>query len=234
MESLVDYRLEGPVATVTMDDGKVNVMSRAMQGALQNALDRAEVDHAVVLLAGRPGVFSAGFDLPTLRAGGPDAKAMVIGGFELSERLLSFPRPVVVACSGHAIAMGLFLLLSGDYRVGPEGPFKFQANEAVIGVTIPNAAVEILRQRLTPGCLARAIALAETFTPVNAESAGILDEVTPPDEVLDRAFEVAGLASTLDHEAHRVAKLRARGQALDALRTAIDADDAELAALVID
>ena len=80
---------------------------------------------------------------------------MVIGGFELSERLLSFSRPVIIVCSGHAIAMGLFLLLSGDHRIGPEGPFKFQANEAVIGVTIPNAAVESLRQRLTPACLSR-------------------------------------------------------------------------------
>ena len=66
-----------------MDDGKVNVMSLAMQAALRNAFDRAEADQAVVLLTGRPGVFSAGFDLPTLRAGGPDAKAMVMGGFEL-------------------------------------------------------------------------------------------------------------------------------------------------------
>jgi enoyl-CoA hydratase len=232
MESLVHYQLDGAVAKVTMDDGKVNVMSVGMQAALQNAFDRAEADQAVVLLTGRPGVFSAGFDLPTLRAGGPDAKAMVMGGFELSERLLSFPRPVVIACSGHAIAMGLFLLLSGDHRVGPAGPFKFQANEAVIGVTIPHAAVEILRQRLTPGCLARAIAMAEVFTPANAVSAGILDEVDPAEDVLARALEVAEVAGTLDPEAHRIAKLRARRQALEALRVGIDADDAELAALL--
>jgi enoyl-CoA hydratase len=232
MESLVHYELDGAIAKVTMDDGKVNVMSLAMQAALQNALDRAEADQAVVMLTGRPGVFSAGFDLPTLRTGGPDAKAMVLGGFELSKRMLSFPRPVIIACSGHAIAMGLFLLLSGDHLVGPEGRFKFQANEVVIGVSIPNAAVEILRQRLTPGCLARAVALAETFTPTNAVSSGILDEVVPPDDVLARALEIAALASTLDPHAHRIAKLRARRQSLEALRAGIDADDAELAALL--
>jgi enoyl-CoA hydratase len=232
MESLVHYELDGAVAKVTMDDGKVNVMSLALQVALHHALDRAEADRAVVLLTGRPGVFSAGFDLPTLRSGGPDAKAMVLGGFELSNRLLAFPRPVIIACNGHAIAMGLFLLLSGDHRVGPEGQCKFQANEAAIGVAIPNAAVEILRQRLTPGCLARAIALAETFTPDNAVSSGILDEVVPSDHVPARALEVATLAGTLNHEAHRIAKLRARRHALEALRAAIDADDAELAALL--
>jgi enoyl-CoA hydratase len=232
MKSLVRYEFDGAIAKVTMDDGKVNVMSLVLQAALQKALDRAEADQAVVLLTGRPGVFSAGFDLPTLRAGGPEAKAMVLGGFELSNRLLSFPRPVIMACHGHAIAMGLFLLLSGDHRVGPEGQFKFQANEAVIGVTIPNAAVEILRQRLSPGCLARAIALAETFTPDNAVLTGILDEVVPPDDVLARAFEVATLASTLGPEAHRIAKLRVRHDTLIALRAGIDADDAELAALL--
>ena len=94
-----------------MDDGKVNVMSSAMQAELHAALDRAEADGAVVVLTGRPGVFSAGFDLTVLRAGGDEAPAMVRGGFELAYRVLSFPLPVVVACTGHAIAMGTFLLL---------------------------------------------------------------------------------------------------------------------------
>src|SRR3954453_20256421 len=106
---LVSYHLEGAIATVTMDDGKVNALSPAIQAELNSALDRAEADHAVVLLTGRDGVFSAGVDLRVIRGGGAEAGRMVRGRFDLAPRLLSFPTPVVVACSGHAIAMGVFL-----------------------------------------------------------------------------------------------------------------------------
>ncbi|HUN31199.1 MAG TPA: enoyl-CoA hydratase-related protein [Trebonia sp.] len=96
----------------------------------------------MVLIEGRDGVFSAGFDLPVLRNGGPDALTMLRSGFELAARLLEFPQPVVIACTGHAVAMGVFLLLCGDYRVGATGPFKITANEVAIGLTMPRAAVE--------------------------------------------------------------------------------------------
>src|SRR5215469_825423 len=143
MGSLIGYQLAHSVATVTMDDGKVNVLSSRMIYEVTRALDRALDDAAAaVVLAGRPGVFSAGFDLPALRAGGRAATSMLRDGFELAERLLSYPRPVVIACTGHAIAMGAFLLLSGDYRVGAAGPHKITANEVAIGVTLPRAAVQ--------------------------------------------------------------------------------------------
>ena len=116
-----------------MDDGKVNALSPQMFTEINAAFDRAESDRAVVVLTGREGVFSGGFDLPLLRAGGPDSIAMLRSGFELAERTLSFPMPVVIACTGHAMAMGVFLLLSGDYRVGAAGPYKYSANEVAIG-----------------------------------------------------------------------------------------------------
>src|SRR5258706_13715503 len=112
MEHRVRYLVDGAVATITMDDGKVNVLSSAMLGEINAALDRAEADADVVVLSGRPGVFSAGFDLPVLRERGEAAGSMLKAGFDLAERLLSFPAPVVIACSGHAIAMGAFLVLS--------------------------------------------------------------------------------------------------------------------------
>src|SRR6185503_10431701 len=135
MGTLVSYQLDGSVATITMDDGKVNALSLQMLTELGAALDRATADRAVVVLTGRDGIFSAGFDLKVLRAGGPDAWAMLRGGFELAERILSFPTPVLIACTGHAIAMAVFLLLSGDYRVGVDGPYKINANEVAIGLT---------------------------------------------------------------------------------------------------
>lgn len=210
-----------------MDDGKVNVLSLPMIAELNAALDRAASADGAVLLSGRDGVFSAGFDLPVLRAGGAEAASMLRAGFELAERLLSFPRPVVVACTGHAVAMGVFLLLSADYRVGAAGQYKITTNEVAIGLTLPRAAVEILRQRLTPAHLVRAATLAEPFSPAGAVEAGFLDQVVEAGQLADVARGVAGAMAGLDMAAHAATKLRVRQQTLDALRAAIDADQAE-------
>jgi enoyl-CoA hydratase len=226
MSALVTYRLRDRVATITLDDGKVNALSRAVLAELGAALDRAEADQAVVVLTGRPGVFSAGFDLPVLRGGGTAAAELLHAGFDLAARLLAFPAPVVVACSGHAIAMGAFLVLAGDYRIGANGPCKLTANEVAIGMTVPQAAVEICRQRLTPACFNRAVLLAEVFPPEDAVAAGFLDRVVPPAELAEAAAEVAAGLARLDPGAHAATKLRARRLALTAVREAIDADDA--------
>jgi enoyl-CoA hydratase len=226
MGTLVTYRLDDAVAAITMDDGKVNVLSPAMLTELDAALDRAAADRAVVVLTGRDGVFSAGFDLPILRAGGPEAAAMLRAGFDLAARLLAFPTPVLVACPGHAVAMGAFLVLSGDYRIGASGPYKITANEVAIGITMPHAAVEICRQRLTPAGFNRAVVIADVFSPEDALTAGFLDRIVPAAELAEAlAAAAAGLAQ-LDLDAHAATKLRARRLARTALRDAIDADDA--------
>jgi enoyl-CoA hydratase len=230
MGTLVSYQLEGAIATITMDDGKVNALSLRMLAELNTALDRAAADKAVVVLTGRDGIFSAGFDLTVLRAGGPDAAAMLRAGFELSERMLSFPMPVLIACTGHAVAMAVFLLLSGDYRVGAAGPYKITANEVAIGLTMPRAAVEICRQRLAPAHFNRAVILAEVFSPDDAVAAGFLDRVVEASELQNRAVSAAEVLANLDMDAHAASKLRARAQALQALRAAIEADDAAVRA----
>jgi enoyl-CoA hydratase len=230
MGALVTYRLGDSTATITMDDGKVNALSLTMLTELDAAFDQAAADGAVVVLTGREGIFSAGFDLGVLRAGGEDALAMLRAGFELSARLLSFPTPVVITCTGHAIAMGVFLLLSGDYRVGAAGSHKITANEVAIGLTMPLAAVEICRQRLAPAAFNRAVILAEVFSPDDALAAGFLDRVVPSTAVHDVARSAATELSKLDMPAHAATKLRARTEALEAIRAAIAADDAALRA----
>jgi enoyl-CoA hydratase len=226
MDTLVRYEVDDRIATIAMDDGKVNALSPGMLAELNAALDKAEADRAAVLLTGREGVFSAGFDLTVLRAGGPAAMDMVRAGFELSLRLLSFPAPVIIACPGHAIAMGVFLLLSGDYRIGATGDYRIAANEVAIGVTMPHAAVEILRQRLTPACFNRAVLLAEPFPPDDAVGAGFLDRLVEPARLTATAREIATAALGLDPDAHAATKLRAREPALRAIRADIDADRA--------
>jgi len=230
MSDLVTYQLKESIATITMDDGKVNVLSPQMLAEINAALDQAMADRAVAVLTGRDGMFSAGFDLRVLTAGGPDALGMLRGGFELAERMLSFPTPVVIACNGHAVAMGVFLLLSGDYRVGAAGPYKIIANEVAIGLTMPRAAIEICRQRLAPAHFNRAVILAEPYSPEDAVAAGFLDRVAQPAELQEVARTTAAQLGKLNIAAHTASKLRAREQALQAIRAGIEADDASLRA----
>jgi enoyl-CoA hydratase len=232
MDTLVTYRLDDAIATITMDDGKVNVLSLQMFAELSDAFDRAAADQAAVVLTGRQTTFSAGFDLRVLGGGGNDAYQLVRTGFELAERLLGFPTPVVVACNGQARAMGAFLLLSGDYRLGAAGTYAIQANEVAIGITMPFFGVEICRQRLAPAHFHRAVINAESYPPDEAIAAGFLDRVVPASALADEAGRAAADLGKLNLVAHAATKLRARAETLKRIRTAIEADDAAFRALL--
>lgn len=233
MTGSVTYRLDDSVATITLDDGKVNVLGPAMQQAITDALDRAEQDALegrakAVVIAGNSRVFSGGFDLAVFQSGDAGAAlAMLAGGFRLAVRTLTFPRPVIMAATGPAIAMGSFLLLTGDHRVG-QAKSRCQANEVAIGMTIPISAIEILRMRLTPPAFQRAVSMAATFAGQDAVTAGWLDEIADAPDVLSRAQQVAAeAAATLNAGAHLASKLKAREGALAAIRAGIDGLAAE-------
>lgn len=226
--ALVESTAADGVTTLVMDDGKVNALTFEMFDGIADGLDRAEAAGDVVVLAGRPGRFSGGFHLPTLTGFTPAAADLLGAGFALSHRLLSFPRPVVIACTGHAYAMGAFLLLSGDVRFGVDGTeHRITANEVAIGMTLPRAATEICRQRLTPAAFERATALSEVFDHRAAVAAGWLDEVVPEDRLLEAATARAVALTALDAKAHRETKRRARADALDAIAAATEVDVAE-------
>src|SRR5260370_36007752 len=202
MGALVSYHRRDSIATVRMAAAKVNVLSLQMPAELNTALDRASADRAVVVLTGRQGVFSAGFDLAVLTAGGSAVFAMLRAGFELAERILSFPAPVLIGCTGHTVAMGAFLLLSADYRIGAAGPYKITANEVAIGFAMPQTAVEICRQRLAPTHLTRAVILAEGVLPADAVTAGLLDRVVPATEPPDGTGRTAAQLAKPHRRAH--------------------------------
>jgi enoyl-CoA hydratase len=218
MSTLATYELADGVATVTMDDGKVNALSVDMLGQVAAHLDQAERDEAVVLITGRERTLSAGFDLRTEPEGWP---AMLVAGARLAERMLSFPRPVVVACNGNAIAMGGFLLLSGDYRIGTGGDFRIGLNEVAIGLTLPFFAIAIAQHRLTRPYYDRCAITGTTFGPDEALDAGFLDQLVDPGELHDVAREVAAQLAGINMQAHAATKLRVREQALAGVRDGI-------------
>jgi enoyl-CoA hydratase len=224
VSELVSFQVTDGVATIAMDDGKANALSLPMLAALDKALDRAQSEDAIVVLTGRPGIFSGGFDLKVLGGGGPDAGLMLEQGFLLALRLLEHPDPVVIACNGHAVAMGSFLLLSADYRIGVEGRHRVVANEVAIGLTMPRAAIEICRQRLAPAHFNRAVILAEAYTPSDAVAAGFLDRVVPEADLLPVASSMAEDFAGLDRHAHATTKSLARSAAIEAIRGGLAAD----------
>jgi enoyl-CoA hydratase len=233
MTTLTSYEAADGVATVVMDDGKANVLSFAMLGELNAAFDRAEADGHAVLLVGRAGRFSGGFELAVLTAFSDDSARLLRAGFELSHRMLSFPRPIVVACTGHAYAMGGFLVLSGDYRLGVAGAdHRITANEVAIGMSLPHAAIEVCRQRLNRAHFERATAQAEVFSPDQAIDAGWLDAVVAPDDLMGAARDKAVHLAGLSPQAHAGTKLRTRESMLASLWEAIERDDREFRAVI--
>lgn len=224
MSEPVTYTRHEQIATITMDDGKVNSLTPDRLSALMRALDQAEADKAVVIFTGRDQRFCAGYDLKVIMQGGAQASQLVMDGFRLLERLLCFPTPVVIASTGHAMAMGSFLLLAADVRIGVAGPYKYGANEVAIGMTLPYAAIELCRMRLAPTHIGRAAACAEIFSPEGALAAGFLDKVVAPEELRSAAEATALALSKLNMAAYVATKERVRAPGLKAYREAMVAD----------
>jgi enoyl-CoA hydratase len=220
----VHYEQDDAVAIIRLDDGKANALSPDVIAAIQAALDRAEAEARAVLLVGRPGRFSGGFDLSVMREGSGATIALVTSGGELALRLYGFPRPVVVACTGHAVAMGAIILLSADIRLGAEGSFKICLNEVAIGLTLPVFGVELARDRLSKRHLTRATETAEVYGPSGALDAGFLDRVTNPEAIFAEALGEAQRLSGLDTGAFAGTKRRLRDATIARIRETLKAD----------
>ncbi|MDX9688312.1 crotonase/enoyl-CoA hydratase family protein [Halopseudomonas formosensis] len=224
MSELVSYSFSDGIARLGLDNGKANALSPEVFEALNAALDRAEQDRAVVVISGKPGIFSGGYDLKVMTASPEAAKGLVSIGSSLSRRLLAHPYPVVAVCTGHAIAKGAFLLLSCDYRIGVQGPFKIGLNEVAIGMTMHHAGIELARARLTSSAFNRSVINAEMFSPEQAVEAGFLDRAVPAEELEAEAMAIASQLTQLNMTAHRKTKLKARKGLLELLDWAIDED----------
>ena len=228
MSELITYHAEDGIATLTLNNGKVNAISPDVIAAFNAALDRATQERAVVIITGQPGILSGGYDLKVMTSGPKEAVALVTAGSTLARRLLSHPFPVIVACPGHAVAKGAFLLLSADYRIGIEGPYKIGLNEVQIGMTMHHAGIELARDRLRRSAFHRSVINAEMFEPKDALDAGFLDKVVPAEQLFEVALGVARELKKLNMLAHKNTKLKVRKALLDSLDEAILLDQGHM------
>jgi len=220
---LVKLNTDGDVSIITLDDGKANVFSPLMTEAIESLLDQVPQDKGALLISGRSGIFSGGFDLKIMSSGDmEEIKRMVKVGFNLLTRIYSFPRPVVCACTGHAIALGAFLLLCGDYRLGAEGDFMIGANEVRNNMSVPEPILELSRTRINKTHWYRAILNAEMYAPNKAISAGYLDETIDPEKLMDLALKKASDLATLDHPVYQITKELDQAKALNRIKSSIN------------
>lgn len=198
-QSISIERRDG-VALITIDDGKVNVLTPDVVSSLREAFDSAFGDASVqaIVLSGRPGTFSAGFDLKTLASGAEPAMRLVAAGADLIRGIYGGPKPVVAACSGHAIAAGALLLLASDLRIGASGKSRIGLIEVRRGMDLPPWASALARERLGRREFVRATTLAHTYSPDEAVAAGFLDRVVESAGVLGGAIAAANDLKELD------------------------------------
>lgn len=220
-ESPVTMSLAGSVALIRLDDGKVNALRGTVMDSLWGALDAAEAQAGAVVLAGRPGVFSAGLDLQVMRGGGKAAMELLHRGTEIFLRLAEFPRPVVTACTGHALAAGAVVLLCSDVRVGAAGDFKIGLNEVSIGIPLPELVVDLARARLSPRHFTLACNTAQVYSPDEAVGVGFLDRADSADPTSEAMRIAAELVERLDEGAfERTRRATCRGLADSIIRNA--------------
>jgi len=224
MNEFISFLSVGNYAIIGINNGKANAISHEVIDGINISLDQAEKEDKVVILTGSSGIFSGGFDLKVMTKSPESAKELVLKGSKLSLRMLSFPMPIIIACNGHAIAKGAFLLLSADYRIGVEGDFKIGLNEVMIGMTMHHAGIAIANARLSAIYLNRSVNNAEIYSPKNAVKAGFLDEIVPESELISTAIKVAGMFGKLNSKAHAETKIRVRKRHLENLEKAIELD----------
>ena len=227
-DSGLQVTIDGSVALLHLDDGKANAITHEVIDAMHDGLDRALAEAGAVVIAGRPGRFSAGFDLKVMGAGDKPMQDLVLAGAELLLRIYAHPQPVVSACTGHALAGGALLLLASDTRIGAEGEFRIGLNETAIGMPLPVFAVELARDRISSHLLTKATIQAELYDPTGAVVAGYLDWHLPAEKVVAEAIAEAGRLSELRRGAVAATKARLRGATLRRIRSTLTDDIAEL------
>ena len=224
MSELITYQLEDGIATLTLSNGKVNAISPDVIAAFNAALDQAVLDRAIVIITGQPGILSGGYDLKVMTSSAENAINLVAAGSTLARRMLAHPFPIIVACSGHAVAKGAFILLSADYRIGVEGPFSIGLNEVLIGMTMHHVGIELARDRLRKSAFQRSVINGEMFDPAGALKAGFIDKLVAPEALLATAQAVAQQMKKINMTAHKNTKLKVRKALLETLDAAIELD----------
>lgn len=224
MSGPLNIAIENEIAILTMDDGRANALGHAMIDALNAALDEAEGKAKAVLIAGREKRFCAGFDLDVMGSGPENVRKLVTAGADLLMRLYEYRLPVIMACTGHALAAGGLLLLAGDTRIGTEGDFRIGLPEVAIGMTMPVFGIELARDRLARNRFTEAVTQARIYGPADAVAVGYLDEAVSAAALMETAKARAAALAALQQPAFANTKRKERKATIELIRSTLKAD----------
>ena len=217
----MDIQIENDIALLTFDNGKANAISHDFIDGMMEDLDKAESDAKAVVIMGKEGMFSAGFDLKEIQKGQDEAVALVNRGAQMLFRLFGFPQPVVAGCTGHAVAAGAFTLLACDTRIGVSGNFKLGLNETAIGMTLPVFGQQLAQNRLSKRHLTAAVIQSQMYSPDEAVGAGFLDSVVEPTNLNAACMEAAGQLMALPTKTYAQMKKDTREAPLAAIKASL-------------
>ena len=214
---------ENDISIIKLDDGKANAFSYDMLSQVNELLKKVPRDSGALVITGREGLFSGGFDLKTLATGDMEKiTKMVLLGYRLLLELFSFDRPIVAAVSGHSIALGLFVTCSADYRIAIDGKYVCQANEVRNNMDIPTQIMEIIRARVNKKYFYSAVYHSDAYSVQDSIEVGYIDEVVSEDQFMKRVMEKAKELATLPHPFYANTKKTAQDDVRQKIADAID------------
>lgn len=224
---MIEVERRDGVAVVTLDHGPVNALDLELLRAITSTFGELSDDDAeAVVLTGVGRAFSAGVDLVRILDDGPEYVEVFLPALtESFETVFRFPKPVVAAVNGHAIAGGCIFTCACDLRLMADGGGRIGVTELLVGVAFPATALEILR--FAAGHRTAALALTgATFAPHDARERDLIDEVVPADELLDRAVDRAVELAAIPRRAFLLTKRQLRRDTIDAISQHAPRDDA--------
>ena len=222
-DSIATLSKENDISIIKLDDGKVNAFSYEMLCQVNELLTKVPRDSGALVITGREGLFSGGFDLKTLATGDMEKiTKMVQSGYRLLLELFSFDRPIVAAVSGHSIALGLFVTCSADYRIAIDGKYVCQANEVRNNMDIPTQIMEIIKARVNKKYFYPAVYHSDAYSVQESIEVGYIDEVVSEDQFMQRVMEKAKELATLPHPFYANTKKTAQDDVRQKIADAID------------
>jgi enoyl-CoA hydratase len=224
---MLEITENGDVTILTLAHGKANALDLEFCDGLRRAVATLETGALVITSTGS--IFSAGVDLFRLTSGGADyARRFVPALVEMLRVLFLMPIPVVSAVNGHAIAGGCIINAAADYRVMASGKGKIGVPELLVGVPFPALALEILRFAVPKDEIEELVYLGKTVTADEALAKGLIDELTDPAGLLDRAVAVARQLAAAPQATFRIVKHQLREPAVARAREFAAADEKAL------
>ncbi|MBW2421783.1 MAG: enoyl-CoA hydratase/isomerase family protein [Deltaproteobacteria bacterium] len=210
MGTKVSYESEAGFARIGLDDGKANAIQAQWCSEMNEALDRAEKEPVTsVVITGREGLFSAGLDLKVLPNLGPEELRESTGAFmDTMKRIFLFPKPVIAASGGHAIAGGMMLFLAADWRIAlDDDAHRYGLNEAITGIPLLGGTMGICRASIPPAHQTEIVLHGRMLSARHCFERGVVQRLVPtPEKLLERAFERAELLRDVEPRAYAINK----------------------------